>query len=155
MLRHACVLLAAIFHCVNVHAQWSSFRPIDINVIPEDQRNMNEQTVVKGKIVPKEIRVDWYEFSLEGNTNEVKDLYQYPVADPTFAPGDRIVRIRTKDVGTAEEIMRELRATPDIPLLTLSAFYSASCSMAGHFRTCVMAVDSGWSSIACLEELQA
>jgi hypothetical protein len=122
MLRHACVLLAAIFHCVNVHAQWSSFRPIDINVIPEDQRNMNEQTVVKGKIVPKEIRVDWYGFSLEGNTNEVKDLYQYPVADPTFARRDRIVRIRTKDVGTAEEIMRELRATPDkgmIPVTVL------------------------------------
>jgi hypothetical protein len=40
-------------------------------------------------------------------------------------------------------------------LVTLSVPGPASRSMAGHCRGCVMAVDSGWSSIARLEESQA
>lgn len=110
---HAILTLAILLKCNTMNAQWSSFKAISREVIPEDQRNIDEQTLIKGKIAPKEIRVDWYGFTLDGDTNVIKDRFQYPVADPTVAAGDKIVSVRGKEVTNAAGIQKELRESPD------------------------------------------
>jgi membrane-associated protease RseP (regulator of RpoE activity) len=120
MLRHASAVLAALLTCDFAQAQWSSFRPVTIDLLPKDQRELDKQTVQDGKVVPKEIRVDWYGFQLRGTTNIVEHRYQYPVADPTLAPGDKIIRVRATEVSDAETVTAALRAAPDgngIPII--------------------------------------
>lgn len=112
MLPQSIAVIIALLHCGIAGAQWSSFKPVTEELIPEDQRDISEQTVVKGKVVPKEIRVDWYGFTLDGDTNIVEDRFQYPVADPTLAPGDKIIMIRTTEVSNAAQIDSELRNSP-------------------------------------------
>ena len=112
MLRQSLAVIIALLQCGIAGAQWSSFKPVTEELIPEDQRDISEQTVVKGKVVPKEIRVDWYGFTLDGDTNIVEDRFQYPVADPTLAPGDKIIMIRTTEVSNAAQIDSELRNSP-------------------------------------------
>lgn len=107
------LMLSILIKCHTLSAQWSSFKAISREIIPEDQRNIDEQTLIKGKIAPKEIRVDWYGFTLVGDTNVIKDRFQYPVADPTLAAGDRIVSVRGKEVTNAAGIQKELRESPD------------------------------------------
>ncbi len=106
-------MLTVLGHCCVGNAQWSSFRSVKEELLPDDQRDFNGQTVEKGKVVPKEIRVDWYGFTLEDDTNVVEDIFTYPVAEPTLFPGDKIIKVRTRDVRNAPEIVRELRATPE------------------------------------------
>lgn len=105
--------LAVLMPASVASAQWSSFKPVTLDVIPRDQRNIDEQTIVKGKVAPKEIRVDWYGFDLKNGTNEVLNRYQYPVADPTLASGDKITRIRAIDVTDERSITSALRAASD------------------------------------------
>jgi membrane-associated protease RseP (regulator of RpoE activity) len=120
MLRHASAVLAALLACDFAQAQWSSFRPVTIDLLPKDQRELDKQTVQDGKVVPKEIRVDWYGFRLKGTTNIIEYRYQYPVADPTLAPGDKIIRVRATEVSDSESVLTALRASPDgngIPII--------------------------------------
>lgn len=105
--------LAVLIQCNTGNAQWSVFRSVREELLPDDQRDINSQTVEKGQVIPKEIRVDWYGFTLKDDSNEIEDVYQYPVADPTLAPGDKIIKVRTRDVRDAPGIMRELRASPE------------------------------------------
>jgi hypothetical protein len=114
------VMLTVLGHCCVGNAQWSSFRSVREELLPDDQRDIDNQTVEKGKVVPKEIRVDWYGFTLEDDTNVVEDIFQYPVADPTLFPGDKIIKVRTRDVRNADEITRELRATPERGTIALT-----------------------------------
>lgn len=113
MLRHASILFVTLVHCVTVHAQWSSFKPVTIADLPNDQRAIDQQTVKDGNVVPKAIRVDWYGFQLKGMSNIVEHRFQYPVADPTLAPGDKITRVRTTAVTDAKSVTAALRASPD------------------------------------------
>lgn len=120
MPRHVSVLFVTLFHCLTVHAQWSSFKPVTLDVLPKDQREIDQQTVEDGKVVPKEVRVDWYGFTLRGGTNIVEDRYQYPVADPTLAPGDKIILVRTTEVTDADSVNAALRATPATGAIPIS-----------------------------------
>ena len=108
---HALLTLAVLLWCNIGNAQWSHFRSVREELLPHDQRGFNDQTVEKGKVVPTEIRVDCYGFTLNVDSNEIEDVYQYPFADPTLASGYKIIKVRTRNVRDAAGIIRELRAS--------------------------------------------
>jgi hypothetical protein len=117
---HAILTLAIMFHCNVGNAQWSSFKPITKQVLPPDQKEIDGQTVEDGKVVDKVIRVDWYGFTLEGETNVVKDRYQYPVADPTLAAEDKIVAVMGKSTTTAADVWSALRQTKENATISIT-----------------------------------
>jgi|GEM_PF-2023834 len=109
-----------LVQCTHATAQWSSFKPVTKELIPRDQREINQQTVAEGNVIPKEIRVDWYGFTMKNGTNVVQDRYQYPVSDPVLATGDKIVRVRTTDVTDADQVTKALRESPDTDSVSIS-----------------------------------